>query len=215
MVTRTAASVHFRIYVAAIGATGALLAAAVVIFSLVASSGAFLDGLPFAGSDGASGAYVGSHSQAGMKSVGEPAGAAARGAASHAGAGKPGSLRRPDLRHRNPTGRDGSTGAAPEGSTNSTVTAPTGGGPMPPPAGGPVISPHGGGGSPGGAGAAANAVRKVDQATGQNLSSPTGGTTRQIDQTSNGTLNEAGGAVGQPQLGNHVSHTATHLGGGG
>ena len=51
-----------------------------------------------------------------------------------------------------------------------------------------------------------NTVNHVGQTTGQDLSGPTGGATRQVDHTATNTLNGVGGAVGNPHLGDNVGN---------
>ena len=63
-------------------------------------------------------------------------------------------------------------------------------------------------------------MQGVDNAAGTNLSGPTSGVTGAVDGAATGALNQAGGAAGQPHLGDRVAGAVNNvtdqvLGGGG
>jgi hypothetical protein len=182
---------HLRAYLAGTGATGALIAGAAVVLLSLGAFLAFSGHLPFGGSDNNGSAYLGPN-PGGAAAGGPAAAGGARGAATRAtgqtpasGAGGGGGG----------AARPGGGSAASRGSATGDPNGP--GGSTPPPDGGGPRSPTG-------AGPVTNTVNQVDQATGQNLSGPTGGVTRQIDHTATNTLNGVGGAVGNPHLGDDV-----------
>jgi hypothetical protein len=196
---------HLRAYLAGTGATGALIAGAVVVFLSLATYVAF-NGIPFGGNGSNSGTSV-----VGVQTNGTPAGAAAAlGAAPGAvaaapvpgapvgaggaglvalggGAGAPGSgggfL---------PGGGPGPSGSTPPGTT------PPGGGPGPEPAPGPCTTC----GSPGIVG---NTINQVGNATGTDVPGPVGHVAGTVDDAVTGTVNDVGGKVGRPGLGDTVN----------
>ncbi len=193
---------NLREYLAGTGATGALIAGAVIAFLSVGALVAF-DGFPLGG-DEASGSL----------SLADQPGGQAPEAAALALAGTPGSVAAA------PAGGTvvaailpggvrvgpgfGPGGAAGGGSGGSD----TGGGENPP--GPPTPGP-----GPSGSGVVGGLVDELDETAGglglPALGGTTGPLTDQIDRTLNDTLNNVGGAVGQPSLGANVNNTVRGL----
>ena len=186
---------HLRAYVVGFGATSALTAGALVVFLSVATFIAF-QGLPLGGSsDDAGAAYLGANATAAPTAA-----AAALGAANAAVAKDP-----------VPGSSGGSTGGHHSGGGSSGGDLSSGG--SNPPGG------SGGGGDPGASplpgvplppsssGAVTHAVQGVDNAAGTNLSGSTSGATGALDGAAGGGLNQVGGAVGHPHLGDQVGGT--------
>lgn len=181
---------HRGAYLAGTGATGALIAGAVVVFLSLAAFLAF-KGFPFGGSGGDEGnVYVGAN--AGAPEAAAAALAAAPGAvaaaplpgtAAGAGAGAGGA------------GADGAGGGPdrPGGTsgTSETGTQPTTDNPVTPTTPDP--------------GAITGTVQNLDQAAGTDLSGTTSGLTEPLDDALNDTLNGLGGAVGNDHLGDDLS----------
>ena len=213
---------HARAYLLGTGATGALIAAAVIAFISLATYVA-VNGMPFAGN----GTSTGNASVA-VQAGGTPASAAAalraapgavaarRVHGAPIGAGAAGAFARG---HAGPGG--GSGGGS--GGFNGGGGDLPGGGPTPPggapgPGGGPAPGPGPGGGPPppGGTpgtpssspGIATNTLNQVDNTAGTNLSgSPAGDVAGTVDKTVTGTVNQVGGAAGKPGLGDDVNNT--------
>jgi hypothetical protein len=194
---------NLRAYLAGTGATSALIAGAVVVFLAAAGFVAF-NGMPFGGSGGAEGNVAlegqtaSGASAAAAAALANAPGAVAKapfaGAARGAG-GKSASGRATNHDGSSPGGNFGST-PPPTGGDPPTCTT----GCVPPPTGS-------------GSGPITSLVNGVDQ-TGQSLGvdpglgSTTSGTTQQLDDTVNNTLNHV-----QPGLGDQVDDTvndATH-----
>jgi hypothetical protein len=185
---------NLREYLAGTGATGALIAGAIIAFlavgALVAFDGSQLGG---GGADGSVSLAEGPGSQA------PEAAAAALGVTPGAVAARPagGTVLAAILPGGIPVGPGlnggGSTGTGP------------GGGDAP---GTPT--------DPGSSGALSGLVGDVDETTGglPPLSPTTGPVTDQIDDTVNDTLNNVGGALGQPNLGDNLNDTVRNLGNG-
>ena len=185
---------NLREYIAGTGATGALIAGAVIAFLSVGALVAF-NGLPLGGDD-ASGSLSltdqpgGDAPEAAAIALGATPGAVADRPAGGTvvAAILPGGVRvGPGL------GPGADTGTGTGGGDNPTI---------------PTIPGTGGGGVSG-------LVDDVDQTTGGLGVPPLGGTTGpitdEIDRTLNDTLNDVGGAVGQPNLGNGVNDTVRGL----
>jgi len=193
---------NLRAYLAGSGATGALIAGAVVIFLAVGAFVAF-SGMPFGGSGGGEG----SASLRGQTAGGAPASAAAALAgASGAVAASPA----------------GARGAAAGGSGSATSGSGGGrhGGTDPTD---PQGTFSGGGGPPTGctdsctdpstSGPIGNVVGHVDSATSQqgvnlHLGGQTAPLTDPVDHAITGGLNTGGGAVGKPHLGDKAGNAA-------
>jgi len=189
---------NLREYVAGTGATGALIAGAVIAFLSVGALVAF-DGLPLGGDDADGSLSL--TDQAGSEAP--EAAAIALGATPDAVAATPagGTVVAAIL----PGGVRVGPGFVP-GAGSGTGTG-TGGGENPT-----TPTTPGSGGS---TGAVSGLVDDVDETT-SGLGLPSlGDTTRpltdEVDQALNDTLNNVGGAVGQPNLGNDVSDTLRGL----
>lgn len=186
---------NLREYLAGTGATGALIAGAMIAFLAVGALVAF-DGFPLGGggADGSVSLAEGPGSQA------PEAAAVALGATPGAVAARPagGTVLAAILPGGIPVG-PGVNGGGPTG------TGPTGGGDAP---GTPT--------DPGSSGALSGLVEDVDETTGglPPLSPTTGPITDQLDHTVNDTLNNVGGALGQPNLGDNLNDTVRNLGNG-
>jgi hypothetical protein len=184
---------HFRAYLAGTGATGSLIAGAVVVFISLAAYVAF-HGMPFGGSGGSLGsAYVGSSASGPPETAAKALGAAPRSVASSPVPGAP-------------AGAAGQLAAGPGGAPGSAVAGISGSGSAPTA----TTSPSGTTTSPGtpsdpSGGPITNTVNQVTQdATGGPAPSPITQTTQQAENAATSTLNDAGGAVGQPGLGDSV-----------
>ena len=188
---------NLRTYLAGTGATGALIAGALVAFLTVGALVAF-NGFPLGGDD----------ADGSVSLADQPGGQAPESAAAALGA------------------TPGAVAATPAGGTVLAAILPGGigigpGGPI----GG--TGPGGGTGggdnpditdpTPGG-GAVSGLVEDVDETTGGLGLPPVGGATSgvtdQVDQALNDTLNNVGDAVGQPNLGNDVNDTVNGVTGG-
>jgi hypothetical protein len=183
---------HLRAYLAGAGATGALIAGAAIVLLSLATFLAF-SGLPFGASAGDSGnAYLrhgsGAPATTAASLAGAPGAVAARPAAGGGGSSSaPG-----------PSGA--SAGASGGGATQSTgPTSTTGSTPSP-------GCTTGCSEAPSQPGPVTNAVQGADDTLGTDLSGSTEGLTGRVDDTVRGTLNDAGGAVGSPGLGDQVTH---------
>lgn len=191
---------NLRAYLAGTGATGALVAGALVAFLTVGALVAF-DGFPLGGDDAS-----------GQISLADQPGGEAPEAAAAALAATPGAVA------ASPAGGvvlaavlPGGVGSAPNGPvvTGSGTTGPGGGTgtnpPLPPRPPPPPPPP----------GALSGLVDDVDETTGSLGLPPLGPATQPltdgIDRTLNDTLNGVGGAVGQPGLGNDVNDTVRGL----
>jgi len=198
---------HLRAYLAGTGAGGALIAAALVAFLSLAAFLAF-NGFEFA----RSGEDAGTVYQ-GASGGGAPAQAAAALAAAPravAATPVPGA----------PIGLAAGGGEAPASGVVPAGAPDARSGP------GGALSTVGPGGTPSPSGGASDAerpltgtVQAIDRTLGTGLSGPAGGATSQLDDSLNGALNGAGGAVGQPDLGDRLGHAANQatgalLGGG-
>ena len=185
---------HLRAYLAGAGATGALIAGAATVLLSVATFLGF-NGLPFGGSGGQSGnAYLQSGAGAPAATAAAlsaaPGAVAARpvGGAAAAGGGAGGGV----------SSGPGASGAG-GGVTQST-------GPTLPSKSTPPGGCTTGCSEPAQPGPVTKGVQGVDGTLGTNLSGSTGGPTGQVDDTTRQTLNDVGGAVGQPGLGDQVTH---------
>jgi hypothetical protein len=184
--------IHLRAYLAGAGATGALVAGAAIVLLSVATFLGF-NGLPFGGSGGESGnAYL--RSAAGVPAataaaLGAAPGAVsarpAAGAATGGGAGGglssgpgAGGPRGGVTQSAGPTSPSGST---PPGGCTTGCTEPTQPGPV------------------------TKAVQGADDTLGTDVSGSTGDVTGQVESTGRQTLNDVGGAVGNPGLGDQVT----------
>jgi len=178
---------NLRAYLAGTGATGALIAGAVVAFLSIGAIVAF-DGFPLGGDDAS-----------GQVSLADQPGGTAPETAAAALGGAPGGVA------ASPVG-----GAILAASIPSlTTTGPTAGGSgtLGPGIDGPGEIP--GTGSDGGA--TTGLVEDVSDTTGLPLQDTTSGLTNTVDQTVNNTLNNVGGVVGNPNLGNNVSNGVKDL----
>jgi hypothetical protein len=63
-------------------------------------------------------------------------------------------------------------------------------------------------------GPVSSAVQGVDQTLGTNVSGSSGGLTGRVEDTARDTLNNVGGAVGSPGVGDRVAETGNRLAGG-
>jgi hypothetical protein len=188
--------VNTRAFLAGGGATTALIAAAVIAFLSVAALVAF-NGLPIGGGDGASGSVqVGEVPTATGPDAPELAAAALDGA--------PGAV--------------AATPAAPTAVDTSLIPGLTGpgglsGAPGTGPGLGTTVPPGGGTAGSGVLGGTVGGVE--DTAGGLGLDLPlddaTSGLTGPPDQTVNDTLNNVGGAVGNPNLGNQVGGAVNNV----
>jgi hypothetical protein len=171
---------NLRAYLAGTGATGALIAGAVVAFLSIGAIVAF-DGFPLGGDDAS-----------GQVSLADQPGGTAPETAAAALGGAPGGVA------ASPVG-----GAVLAASIPSlTTTGPAGGsGTLGPGIDGPGETP--GTGSDGGP--TTGLVDDVSDTTGLPLQDTTSGLTNTVDQTVNDTLNNVGGAVGNSNLGNNVT----------
>jgi hypothetical protein len=176
---------NLRAYLAGTGATGALIAGAVVAFLSIGAFVAF-DGFPLGGDD-ASGS---------VSLADQPGGTAPETAAAALG-GAPGGVA------ATPAG--GTVLAASLPALSPTDTGPGGTGTL---GLGPGETPSGTGS---GGGAVTDVVGAVDDSTGLNLSDTTSGLTNTVDQTVNNTLNNVGGLVGSPNLGDNVTNGVNNL----
>jgi hypothetical protein len=205
--TQAPRSPHLRAYLAGTGATGALIAGAVIVFLSLATYVAF-NGIPFGGNGGNSG-----NTFVGVQTGGTPAAAAAAlGAAPGAvaaapvpgapiGAGGPGAFGGGGAGGTGAAGGPGGGGLIPGGGPGPGTTPP-GGGPGPGPGGGPAPAPVPSG-SPGVVG---NTINQIDDTAGTNLSGgPVGDVGGTVDDKVTGTVNDVGGKVGQPGLGDKVT----------
>ena len=179
---------NLRAYLAGTGATGALIAGAVVAFLSIGAFVAF-DGFPLGGDDAS-----------GQVSLADQPGGTAPESAAAALGGAPGGVA------ASPAG--GTVLAASIPSLTSDGTAPGGTGALPG-VDGPGTPTTPGSGSDGGA--VSGLVGDVDDTTGLNLSDTTSGLTNTVDQTVNDTLNNVGGVVGNSNLGNNVSNGVNNL----
>ena len=195
-----ARSSHLRAYLAGTGATGSLIAGAMVVFLSLAAFVAF-NGVPFGGSGGGLGS-----ARLGSQTVGPPESAAqalAPAPRTVAAAPVPGA----------PVGAAGPAGARLAAAAGAPVGAPTTG--LTPASPGGSTSPGGSLTSPGtpSSGPITSAVNGVGQVTGQDVS-PLTGMTQALDNNANSTLNGV-----HPGLGDQVGQTANGvtglLGGGG
>jgi hypothetical protein len=197
---------HLRAYLAGTGATGALVAGAVIVFLSLATFVAF-KGIPFGGSGDNSG-----NSYLGVEAGGTPAAAAAAlGAAPGAvaavpvpgapiGAGLTGAGGAGGAGGFNAGGSIGSGDGGSGGTLPGDGTIPPGEDPGGVPCCDPTPAP-----SPGIVG---NTVDQVDNTAGTDLSGgPVGDVAGTVDDTVTGTGNDVGGAVGQPGLGDKVTGT--------
>ena len=192
---------HLRAYLAGTGATGALIAGAVIVFLSLATYVAF-NGMPFGGNGGNTGTEFVSAETSGTPAAAATALAAAPGAV--AAAPVPGA----PIGAGGPSAGGGGAGGGAGGPNGGGFL--TGGGPGPggtPPGGDP-----GGGGPPScstctpSPGVATNALNQIDNTAGTNLSGgPTGTVAGTVDKTVTGTGNKVGGAVGDPGLGDQVT----------
>jgi len=208
---------HARAYLLGTGATGALIAAAVIAFISLATYVA-VNGMPFGGNGTSAG-----NATVAVQAGGTPASAAALRAAPGAvaarpvpgapiGAGGAGAFARG---HAGPGGGsggfNGGGGNLPDGGPTPPGGAPgPGGGPAPGPGpGGGPPPPGGTPGTPGSSpGVATNTLNHVDDTVGTNLSgSPAGDVGGTVDKTVTGTVNQVGGAAGKPGLGDDVNNT--------
>jgi hypothetical protein len=113
------------------------------------------------------------------------------------------------------------TGGGSAGGGAATGGGPAGGGSSAP--GGPAITPPDVPSVPTpapGPGPVTNAVQDVDRVAGTDLSGPTSGATEAVDGAATGTVNQVGGAVGRPGMGDQVGGAVSDatdrvLGGGG
>lgn len=195
---------HLRAYLAGTGATGALIAGALIVFLSLATYVAF-NGIPFGGNGGntdtaflsaqtsgtpaaaatALGAAPGAVAAAPVP--GAPIGAGGAGAGGGGGAG-------------GGAGGPGPSGGFPPGGGPGPGTTPPGGDPGPGPAPGPACTTCD---SPGIVG---NTVNQIDNTAGTNLSGgPVGDAAGTVDDKVTGTVNDVGGKVGQPGLGDKVT----------
>jgi hypothetical protein len=190
---------HVRAYLAGTGATGALIAGAVVVFLAIAAWVAF-NGFPLGGS----GTDEGSAS-IGTGSAGAPeTAAAALGAATGAVAAAP--VPGAPVGFATVGGPGGGTSPGGPNGQNGPSTGPI----ETPPGGGPVADPDANYGTTG-------LVQNVDQTTSAlglptNLSGLTGGVTRSVDRTVNNTVNHVGGLIGAPHLGDNLGRTVNETG---
>lgn len=189
---------NLRAYLAGTGATGALIAGALVAFLTVGALVAF-NGFPLGGDD----------ADGSVSLADQPGGQAPESAAAALGA------------------TPGAVAATPAGGTVLAAILPGGIGIGP---GGPIGGTGPGGGTGGGdnpttpvdpgggSGVVGGAVEDVDGSTGglglPPLGPATSGVTDQADQALNNTLDNVGGAVGQPNLGNDVNDTVNGVTGG-
>lgn len=191
---------NLRAYLAGTGATGALIAAAVLAFLTVGAIVAF-NGFPLGGND----------AEGSVSLADQPGGIAPESAAAALGAAAPGAVARtpaggtvlaavlPGGAGAGAGSNGGTAPGAPGGPGAGTGTG-TGGGTIPTAPGGGT-----GGGTVGGL------VDDVDQTTaGLGLDVPlndtVGPVADQVDHTVNDTLNNVGGIVGQPHLGDNVNN---------
>jgi hypothetical protein len=189
---------HLRAYLAGTGATGSLIAGAMVVFLSLAALVAFR-GLPFASSGGDFGsAYVGASKAGPPDAAARTLAAAPRNVASTPVPGAPaGAAGLP---------APGSGGGATAGASVSTpagATTDTSVGATPPATTGTQTPLDTTGGGP-----ITNTVHQVDP------SGTTDPVTQQLDNTVTDTLNNAGGAVGAPSLGDSVNDTLNNTTGG-
>jgi hypothetical protein len=196
---------HLRSYLVGTGATGALIAGAVIVFLSLATYVAF-NGIPFGGNGSNSGTSV-----VGVQTNGTPAGAAAAlGAAPGAVAAAP----VPGA----PIGAGGAALLAAGGPGGRVGGLGPGGGFIPGGGPGPGTTPPGGGPGPGGGptpgtpvpqpspGVVGNTINQIDNTAGTNLSGgPVGTVGDTVDKTVTGTVNDVGDKVGQPGLGDTVN----------
>jgi hypothetical protein len=184
---------NVRAYVAGTGATGALIAGAVIVFLSAAAFVAF-NGFSFPGGADESSVAIGANQKLGgapelaAASLGRGAGAVARRPTFVGGPGAAG-------------GPGGTTSGGP-GSSGSGDTSSTG-----------VDPSTGGAGTTGttSSGPISNTVQDLDQTTDgvglPDVSPVTQPITDQVDNTVNNTLNDAGGLVGNNHLGDQVGDT--------
>jgi len=201
---------HLRAYLAGTGATGALIAGAVIVFLSLATFVAF-NGIPFGGNGDSSG-----NSYLGVRAGGTPAAAAAalgaapgavaavpvRGAPIGAGLTGPGAGGAGGAGGFNAGSSIGSGDGGSGGTLPGDGTTPPGDDPggVPCSTCDPVPDP-----SPGIVG---NTIDQVDNTAGTNLSGgPVGDVADTVDDTVTGTGNKVGGAVGQDDLGDKVTGT--------
>ena len=205
-------STHLRAYLLGTGATGALIAGAVIVFVSLAAYVA-VNGMPFAGNGTAPGdSFVGvqtagtaASTAAALRAApgavaarpvpGAPIGTGAAGAFSRGHAGPGGGA----------GGFSGGGGNLPGGGTTPPGTTPgPGGGPTP----GPTQPCSSCNPQPSSPGIATNTLNQVDDTAGTNLSgSPAGDVAGTVDKTVTGTVNQVGGAAGKPGLGDGVNNT--------
>jgi hypothetical protein len=198
---------HLRAYLAGTGATGALVAGALVVFLSLATYVAF-NGIPFGGSGGNS-----DTSYVGVRASGTPAAAAAAlGAAPGAVAAAPVPGAPIGAGGARAGGGGGGAGGGAGGSGSGGGFIPGGG---TPPSG---STPPGGGGGGGGGGPTpscstctspgivGNTVNQIDNTAGTNLSGgPVGDVAGTVDDKVTGTVNDVGGKVDQPGVGDKVT----------
>jgi hypothetical protein len=196
---------HLRAYLAGTGATGALVAGVIIVFLSLATFVAF-KGMPFGGE--------GDNSGTRLVSVGESAPTAAAAALAAApgavaaspvpgapiGAGAAGAVPGVTLVVGGGAGGGDGAGLPGSGGPGDGTVAP--GTEVPPP--GEIPGP--GTEDPATPGAVGNVVNDVDRRLGTNLSGgPGGGVVDTVDRTATGTVNDVGGRVGKPGLGNTVN----------
>jgi hypothetical protein len=185
---------NLRAYLAGTGATGALIAGAVIAFLTVGALVAF-DGSIFGGDD-ASGS---------VSLADQPGGTAPESAAAALGAGPGGVARTPAGGAVLAAVFPGAGGGAGSSGTGPGGTAPGTDGPGTPP----TTPPASGGG------ALSGVVQDLDETTSglglPPLSQTTGPLTDQLDNTVNDTLNNVGGLLGNPNLGDNVSNGVRDL----
>jgi len=193
---------HLRAYLAGTGATSSLIAGATVVFLSLAAFVAF-NGVPFGNSGGNFGsAYVSADAAGPPEAAGRALAAAPKSVAPTAVPGAPAGAA-----IRNAAAADGSAASG---------TAPTSPGGAPAVTTSPTTSPSVTTEAPQATGSGGPITGAVDQAdpTGGNLSGATGNVTQQLDNTATQTLNNVGGAVNQPGLGDSVDRTANQVTGG-
>jgi|SRR5215211_2001535 len=204
--TEAPRATHLRSYLAGTGATGALIAGAVIVFLSLATYVAF-NGLPFGGTGDNSGT-----SYLGVQTNGTPtAAAAALGAApgAVAAAPVPGAAIGAGGPSATLTGGGGAGGFLTGGSGDGGFTLP-GDGTTPPGSVPPGADPTDPCSTctppPDSDGIAGNTLNQVDDTAGTNLSDgPVGGVAGTVDDTVNDTVNGVGDKIGQPGLGDKVT----------
>src|SRR5215218_1986952 len=202
--TQAPRATHLRAYLAGTGATGSLIAGAVIVFLSLATYVAF-NGIPFAGNGGSSGdSYVG------IQTGGTPAGAAAALAAAPgavAAAPVPGAPIGAGGPSATLTAGGGAGGFLTGGGGGSTLP---GDGTTPPGSIPPGTDPTDPCDTctpvPDSDGIVGNTINQIDGVTDQNLSGgPVGNVADTVDDTVTGTVNDVGDKIGQPGLGDKVT----------